>query len=166
MATSSVSNNNESIYAFSSNVIFEGQTIFINNYDSAPIQAVQSQVCFNSFEGIKITNNLGGGIFLRESIMIVYHPIEISQNIANYGGGIYAYSSFIQFFSKSGNENEHIMIKNNIARQSGGGFCLTMSTIIKELQSCVDIDYISKTIAFTDTYLTDRRSLYVIRTIQ
>ena len=64
------SNNNGSVYAFNSKVEFKGHTIFSNNYHSAVIYAIQSQIYFNSSEGIKITNNtasLGGGIFLSES---------------------------------------------------------------------------------------------------
>ena len=134
------SNNNGSVYAFNSEVTFEGSTIFSNNYHLAPIYAVQSQIHFNSPEGITITNNtasLGGGIYLIESTMTVSHPIEISQNTADYGGGIYAYLSTIEFTSEE--INKQIMITNNNARQSGGGICAIASTI-KTSRSYVNID--------------------------
>ena len=134
------SNNNGAVYAFNSEVTFEGSTIFSNNYHLAPIYAVQSQIHFNSTEGITITNNtasLGGGIYLRESTMTVSHPIEISQNTADYGGGIYAYLSSIEFNSEK--VNKQIMITNNNASQSGGGICAIASTI-KISRSHVIID--------------------------
>ena len=134
------SNNNGSVYAFNSEVTFEGSTIFSNNYHLAPIYAVQSQIYFNSPEGITITNNtasLGGGIYLRESTMTVSHPIEISQNTADYGGGIYAFLSTIEFTSEK--VNDHNMIINNNASQSGGGICAIASTI-KISRSYVSID--------------------------
>ena len=134
------SNNNGSVYAFNSEVTFEGSNIFSNNYHLSPIYAVQSQIHFNSPEGITITNNtasLGGGIYLRESTMTVSHPIEISQNTADYGGGIYAYFSSIEFTSEE--VNDHIMITNNNASQNGGGICAIASTI-KVSRSHVIID--------------------------
>ena len=134
------SNNNGSVYAFNSEVIIEGQTIFSNNYNLAPICAVQSQIHFNSPEGITITNNtasLGGGIYLRESTMTVSHPIGISHNTADYDGGIYAFLSSIEFTSEE--INKQIMISNNNARQSGGGICAIASTI-KTSRSYVNID--------------------------
>ena len=134
------SNNDRAVYAFNSEVIFEGSTIFSNNYHLAPIYAVQSQIHFNSPEGITITNNtvsLGGGIYLRESTMTVSHPIEISQNTADYGGGIYAYLSSIEFNSEK--VNKQIMITNNNASQSGGGIYAIASTI-KISRSHVIID--------------------------
>ena len=134
------SNNNRSVYAFDSEVTFEGPTIFSNNYHLAPIYAFQSQIHFNSPEGITITNNtasLGGGIYLRESTMTVSHPIEISRNTADYGGGIYAFLSSIE--STSEKVNNHIMITNNNASQNGGGIYAIASTI-KTSRSLVNID--------------------------
>ena len=135
------SNNKGSVHAFNSKVEFKGHTIFSDNYHSAVIYAVQSQIYFNSPEGIEITNNtssLGGGIFLSESTMIVQRPIEISQNTAYYGGGIYAYLSSIEFTSEK-LVNRQIMISNNNARQNGGGICAIASTI-KISRSFVNID--------------------------
>ena len=134
------SNNNGSVYAFDSEVTFEGLAIFNNNYHLAPIYAFQSQIHFNSPEGITITNNtasLGGGIYLRESTMTVSHPIEISRNTADYGGGIYAFLSLIE--STSEKVNNHVMITNNNASQSGGGIYAIASTI-KTSRSLVNID--------------------------
>ena len=134
------SNNNGSVYAFNSKVTLEGSTIFSNNYRLAPICAVQSQIHFNSPEGITITSNtasLGGGIYLRESTMTVSHPIEISQNTADYGGGFYVYLSSIEFTSEK--VNKQAMITNNDASQSGGGICAIASTI-KISRSHVIID--------------------------
>ena len=100
--------NSGSVNAYNSKVTFEGPNIFSNNHYLAPIYAVQSQIHFNSPEGITITNNAashGGGIYLRESTMTVSHPIEISQNTADYGGGIYAFLSTIEFTSEEINVN-------------------------------------------------------------
>ena len=134
------SKNNGSVYAFDCEVTFEGPATISNNYHLAPIYAVQSQIHFNSPEGITITNNtasLGGGIYLRESTMTVSHPIEISQNTADYGGGIYAFLSSIE--STSEKVNNHIMITNNNVSQSGGGICAIASTI-KTYRALVNID--------------------------
>ena len=133
-------NNNGSVYAFSSELIFEGQTVFRNNYHSPPIHVVQSQIHFNSPEGTTIKDNtasFGGGIYLRESTMTVSHPIEISHNTADYGGGIYAYLSSINFISET--VNKHVVITNNKASQSGGGIC-AVATIIEISRSYVKID--------------------------
>ena len=124
------SNNNGSVYAFNSKLTLKGPTTFSNNYHSASVYAVQSQIHFKSPEVIKITNNtasLGGGIHLRESTMFVSHPIEISHNTAEYGGGIYAYLSSIKFTSEK--ENKQIVITNNNANQNGGGICAVASVI-------------------------------------
>ena len=64
-------------------------------------------------------------------------PIEISQNTADYGGGIYAYLSSIEFTSEE--VNKQIMISNNNASQNGGGICAIASTI-KISRSFVNID--------------------------
>ena len=118
--------NSRPMFAFNSKITFKGQTIFSNSYRVSAICADQSQIHFNSPEGITITNNtasLGGGIYLRESTMTVSHSVEISQNTANYCGGIYALST-IEFISEI---KERIMITNNNASQSGGGSYLCNS---------------------------------------
>ena len=151
----------KSVYAFNSKVTFEGPTIFSNNYHLAPIYAVQSQIHFNSPEGITITNNtasLGGGIYLRESTMTVSHPIEISQNTADYGGGIYAFLSSIEFTSEK--INDHIMITNNNASQSGGGICAIASTI-KISHSFVNINAL---VNGGGMYIDQSTKIYLLKT--
>ena len=155
--------NDGSVSAFISKVTFEGSTIFNNNYRVTPITAIQSQIHFNSPEGITITNNtasLGGGIYLRESTMTVSHPIEISQNTADYGGGIYAYLSSIEFMSKE--VNKQFMITNNNASQSGGGICAIASTI-KISHSFVNINSNIASVNGGGMYLDHSTKIYLLK---
>ena len=155
--------NRNSVYAFNSKVTFEGSTIFSNNYHLAPIYAVQSQIHFNSPEGITITNNtasLGGGIYLRESTMTVSHPIEISQNTADYGGGIYAFLSSIEFTLKE--VNKQTMITNNNASQSGGGICAIASTI-KISHSFVNINSNTALVNGGGMYVDQSTKIYLLK---
>ena len=154
------SNNNGSVYAVISNINFKGLTIFSNNYHSAPVYAAQSQIHFNSPEGITITNNtasLGGGIYLRESTMTVSHPINISQNIADNGGGIYAFLSSIEFTSEN-----VVMIIDNYASQSGGGICAIASTI-KISQSFVNIISNSASVNGGGIFLDQNTKIYLLK---
>ena len=155
--------NSRSVQAFNSKVTFEGLTIFSNNYHVAPIYAVQSQIHFNSPEGITITNNtasLGGGIYLRQSTMTVSHPIEISQNTADYGGGIYAFLSTIEFTSEK--INKQIMITNNNASQSGGGICAIASTI-KISHSLVNINSNTAIVNGGGMYVDQSTKIYLLK---
>ena len=155
--------NSRSLHAFNSKVTFEGLTIFSNNYHLAPIYALQSQIHFNSPEGITITNNtasLGGGIYLRESTMTVSHPIEISQNTADYGGGIYVYLSTIEFTSEE--INKQVMIANNNASQSGGGICAIASTI-KISHSFVNINSNTALVNGGGMYIDQSSKIYLLK---
>ena len=157
------SNNIGSVYAILSNVNFKGLTLFSNNYHSAPVYAVQSQIYFNSPERITITNNtasLGGGIYLRESTMTVSHPIEISHNTADYGGGIYAFLSTIEFTSEE--INNQIMVTNNNASQSGGGICAIASTI-KMSQSLVNIISNTASVNGGGIFLDQSTKIYLLK---
>ena len=153
--------NSKSVHAYNSKVTFVGPTLFSNN--SAPVYAVQSRIHFNSPEGITITNNtasLGGGIFLRESTMIVSHTIEISQNTADYGGGIYAYLSSIEFTLEE--VNKQIMIINNNANQSGGGICAISSTI-KIAHSAVNINSNTASVNGGGMYVDHNTKIYLLK---
>ena len=155
--------NSRSVNVYNSKVIFEGPTIFSNNHYLAPIYAVQSQIHFNSPEGITITNNTashGGGIYLRESTMTVSHPIEISHNTADYGGGIYAFLSTIEFTS---DVNRQILITNNNASQSGGGICAIASTI-KIYHSLVNINLNTASVNGGGMYVDQSTKIYLLKT--
>ena len=157
--------NSRPVYAFNSKVTFKGPTIFSDNYGFSAICAVQSQIHFNSTEGITITNNtasLGGGIYLRESTMTVSHPIEISQNTADYGGGIYAFLSTIEFTSEEINVNRQIMITNNNASQSGGGICAIASTI-KISHSLVSINSNTASVNGGGIFLDQSTKIYLLK---
>ncbi len=170
------SNNMKPVYARISRVEFNGPTTLSNNrgvsrsiggraefgtansvarivVQGGAIRAVQSQIYINA-EGVVISNNTamsGGGVFLRESTLIVHHPIEISLNTAQNGGGIYAYSSDIEFDPKGGcgldtvytrctcsdveiELNRSIIVDRNIA-QNGRGIYAVASNIILTLTS-------------------------------
>ena len=85
MGVNNVSNNVNPVYSLSSRVEFNGPTTLSNNrgVQGGAIRAVQSQIYINA-EGVVISNNIAtvGGVFLRESILFVYYPIEISHNTA------------------------------------------------------------------------------------
>ena len=154
--------NSRSVDAFNTKVTFEGSTIFSNNR-LAPIYAVQSQIHFNSPEGIAFTNNtasLGGGIYLRESTMTVSHPIEISQNTADYGCGIYAFLSTIEFTLEK--ISKRIMITNNNASQSGGGICAIASTI-KISHSFVNINSNTASVNGGGMYVDQSTKIYLLK---
>ena len=67
------------------------------------IHAIQSQIYINGTGTTVISNNTassGGGIMLRESELVIQSPVIISENNAEqFGGGIYAYRSIIDFTS-------------------------------------------------------------------
>ena len=139
------------IYAFDSQVEFNGSTTLSNNRGvfGGAISALQSQMNINT-EGVIITNNTatyGGGIFLRESTLVVNEPIKIYHNTAQNGGGIYAYSSRVEFHSvlmlgpygRPLPPNKRSEIAHNIAENNGGGIYAVSSTI-ELTQSHVNID--------------------------
>ena len=102
------------------------------------IYAFQSQIYINCTDQDKVvisnnTASLGGGIMLKNSVLVVKSPVIISQNKAQmFGGGIYAYLSFIVFRSVHKQDQpksiQGIFFKN-FAGQNGGGVCAIASSI-------------------------------------
>ncbi len=137
-----IASNNDPIYAFNSRVEFSGPTTLSNNRGElgGAISADQSQIYINTEGGI-ITNNTatyGGGIFLRESTLFVNEPVKIYHNTAQDGGGIYAYSSRVEFqplvpmvdaYGDPLPPNKQSEITHNIAENNGGGIHAVSSTI-------------------------------------
>ncbi|XP_064388868.1 uncharacterized protein LOC135336920 [Halichondria panicea] len=169
-----VSNNGRPIYAFNSRIEFNGPTTLSNNRGvfGGAISADQSQIYINT-EGIIITNNTatyGGGIFMRESILIVKEPIKIYHNTAHQdGGAIYAYSSRVEFqsvpivgaYGYSLPPNKQSGIAHNIAENGGGIYAV--SSTIKLTQSHVNIDSNRANASGGGVYLQQSSKLYLFK---
>ena len=124
-------NNRGSLYVSSTRVQINGAVVFMNNLGDfgGAITASQSQIIFNTASMVTIRNNkaiYGGGIYLAQSNLYVYHPFELTDNKASeYGGGIYASRSEIEFTSE---ETQILEITNNTA-VNGGALCAIASNI-------------------------------------
>ena len=120
-------NNQGSLYVFNAQVEFIGTVAFMNNFGDygGAITAFLSEISFNTVSTITIFNNTatnGGGISLIQSNMHVYHSIELTDNHAtDFGGGIYAYQSDIDFKQRS------VVTKNTAS--NGGAICAVASNI-------------------------------------
>ncbi|XP_064389551.1 uncharacterized protein LOC135337551 [Halichondria panicea] len=168
-----VSNNGRPIYAFNSRIEFNGPTTLSNNHGvfGGAISADQSQIFINT-EGVIITNNTatsGGGIFLRESILVVNVPIKIYHNTAQDGGGIYAYSSRVDFqsvqivgaYGQRLPPNKQSEIAHNIAENGGGIHAVSSS--IKLTHSYVNIDSNTANTSGGGVYLQQSSKLYLFK---
>ena len=125
-------NNRGSLYVSSSQVQINGAAVFMNNlgdFGGAITAIQQSNIIFNTAFMVTISNNsatYGGGIYLAQSNLQVYHPFELTDNKASeYGGGIYASRSVIEFKSE---QTQTLQITNNTAL-NGGALCAIASTI-------------------------------------
>ena len=124
-------NNQGSLYVFNTQVEFKGIVAFVNNFGDSggAITAFLSEISFNTASTVTIFNNTatnGGGISLTQSNLHVYHSIELTDNHAtDFGGGIYAYQSNIEFKPEQEQRSE---ITNNTA-SNGGAVCAIASNI-------------------------------------
>ena len=125
-------NNRGSLYVSSTQVQIIGAGDFVNNlggFGGAITAIQQSRVIFNTTCMVTISNNTatyGGGIYLAQSKLQVYHPLELTGNEASeYGGGIYASRSQIEFKSE---QTQTVEITNNTAL-NGGALCAIASNI-------------------------------------
>ena len=124
-------NNRGSLYVSSTQVQINGAAVFVNNLGAfgGAITAIHSQIIFNTASMVTISNNTatyGGGIYLAQSNLHVYHPFELTDNKASeYGGGIYASRSEIEFKLE---QTQTLQITNNTAL-NGGAICAIASTI-------------------------------------
>ena len=125
-------NNKGSLYVFNIQVEFKGIVAFINNFGDSggAITAILSEISFNTASTVTIFNNTatnGGGMSLTQSNLHVYHSIELTDNHAtDFGGGIYAYQSDIQFKPE---QNQRSEITKNTA-SNGGSVCAIASNIL------------------------------------
>ena len=124
-------NNRGSLYITNTQVKIQGAATFMNNEGDfgGAITAVRSQIEFKTVSMVTISNNtatLGGGIYLSQSSLQVYHSFELTDNKASeYGGGIYAFGSEIKFVSE---HTQTLQIINNTAL-NGGAICAIASKI-------------------------------------
>ena len=123
--------NQGSLYVFNTQVEFKGIVAFMNNFGDSggAITAFLSEISFNTASTVTIHNNTatnGGGISLIQSNLHVYHSIELTENHAtDFGGGIYAYQSDIEFKPEQTQRSE---ITKNTA-SNGGAICAIASNI-------------------------------------
>ena len=125
-------NNRGSLYITNTQVKIQGAATFMNNEGDfgGAITAVRSQIeLCKTVSMVTISNNtatLGGGIYLAQSSLQVYHSFELTDNKASeYGGGIYAFGSEIKFVSE---HTQKLEIINNTAL-NGGAICAIASKI-------------------------------------
>ena len=125
-------NNRGSLYVSSSQVQINGAAVFMNNLGEfgGAITAIQeSQIIFNTVCMVTISSNTatyGGGMYLAQSNLHVYHPFQLTGNKASeYGGGIYASRSVIEFKSE---QTQTLQITSNTAL-NGGALCAIASNI-------------------------------------
>ena len=124
-------NNQGSLYVFNTQVEFKGIVAFVNNFGDSggAITAFLSEILFNAASTVTIVNNTatnGGGISLIQSNLHVYHSIELTDNNAtDFGGGIYAYQSDIEFKPE---QKQRSKITKNTA-SNGGAICAIASNI-------------------------------------
>ena len=126
-----IMNNQGSLYVFNTQVEFKGIVAFVNNFGDygGAITAFLSEISFNTASTVTICNNTatnGGGISLSQSNLHVYHSIELIDNHAtDFGGGIYAYQSDIEFNPEQKQRSD---ITKNTA-SNGGAICAIASNI-------------------------------------
>ena len=160
-------NNQGSLFASSTEVHINGAAVFMNNlgeFGGAITAIQQSKIVFNSASTVSIQNNTaiyGGGIYLAQSILHVYHPFELTDNKASeYGGGIYASQSEIKFSSDS-EQTQTLQITNNTAL-NGGALCAIASNIQISKSS---IDFNSNTAIMNGgaMYLGQNSKMYLLK---
>ena len=154
------------IYLFDSKMNITGPVTLSDNFGGA-IRAIQSQIIirgYNSTYATFISNNTassGGGIMLRESMLVVQSPIVLSNNTAQtFGGGLYAYHSVIEF-SLGSVQPEASFIMNNSAGQNGGGVYAVASTI-KLSRSVVSLEY-NVAVRGGGIYLRENSKIYLLK---
>ena len=149
-------NNRGSLYVSSTQVQINGAAVFRNNLGDfgGAITAIQrSQIIFNTTSMVTISNNTatyGGGIYLAQSNLHVYHPFKLTDNKASeYGGGIYASRSEIEF---SPDQTQTLEITNNTAL-NGGALCAIASNIQISKKSTIDFN--------SNTAITNGGAMYL-----
>ena len=145
IGSNSFQNNRGSLYAYYSKVSFVGNTLFSNNTGEkgGAITSIASTLTFGLKSQTNITKNsasLGGGCYLKQSIINILSNFYISENTAKQdGGGIYTFQSSIQsreifqsvsfIIDFSDYEKEEMRVENNAAHRDGGGMYLSESSI-------------------------------------
>ena len=129
------SHNNGSLFVYSSIMFVTGYAKFTHNSyltkdssieEGGAVTTYQSNVTFNGYT--EFTNNVaeyGGAIFATESELHKFGHLIIANNTAmNSGGGIYSYQTGLNFKTSSA------VIQNNDAKVLGGGIYAS-STIVR-----------------------------------
>ena len=156
-------NNRGSLYVFNTQVEFIGIVAFVNNYGDygGAITAFLSEISFKTASTVTIFNNTatnGGGISLTQSNLHVYHSIELTDNHAtDFGGGIYAYQSDIEFKPEQKQRSE---ITENTA-SNGGAICAIASNIVISNTQNMDVNSNIAKVNGGAIYLEQNSKIYV-----
>ena len=137
----SFTRNDASLYVFYSQVWFSDCTLFQNNTSKSggAIISISSTITFQPSSETVINGNIarkGGGVYLKQSVLIVYGDIFITGNKARLaGGGIHAFRSIIQFginslHTGSFDASVNNVISYNTAKKYGGGLQLSDTEVI------------------------------------
>ena len=128
--STAISNNCGSIFVYSCNMTFLGETNILNNIHSSntsqeggAVTGFQSDIVFTSTSKLMYNSAVwGGGISVTQSKLYVFGNVTVSQNSASVsGGGIYAYTSELNF-------RKSIEISSNSAKNRGGGIYAVSTT--------------------------------------
>ena len=155
-------NNQGSLYVFNTQVQFKGNIVLRNNVGNSggAITAILSQISFKTASTIIIFNNTatsGGGISLTQSSLHVYYPLKLTDNHAtDFGGGIYAYQSEIEFKPEQTQGSE---ISKNTAT-IGGAICAIASNI-QISNTYVDFNLNRAKLSGGAMYLEQNSKIYV-----
>ena len=136
-------NNYNPLYAYYSEVLLIGRTLFLNNTGESggAITCVGSSLSFQDTSETVVSGNQavsGGGIYLEQSTVFVSDVyLLVTENTAEVaGGGIYALQSTIQFgmylqgFEIPNNGDIIVInINRNVAQKYGGGVYLSKSNM-------------------------------------
>ena len=159
-------NNQGSLYVISTQVQLKGTVTFRNNIGNSggAITAILSQISFNKASTITICNNTassGGGISLIQSSLHVYDIMELTENKAtNFGGGIYAYQSDIEFKPEQTWRSEISISKNTAS--NGGAICAITSKIqIKNVNTHIDLTSNRAEVNGGGIYLEQNSKIYI-----
>ena len=154
--------NKGSLFAFSSNVTFDGLTnmsynskVYDNStnaiVDGGAVTSFQSSIAFAGSTYLTFNSaNMGGAILATESKLYVYGDITIANNTASmFGGGIYIYQSSLQFLgstksyitmNRSGKRGGGINAVGSIIWFSNGTLYITENSAERGGGMCLDLN--------------------------
>ena len=123
-------NNNGSLLAYNATLHFMGTTVFTNSFATDNVSIGSPIVSY-------LQN--GGAISSFSSHLTFCGNTIFTENVAKYGGAVYAVDSNILFTSTQSHASQHV-IADNSARESGGGIYLYRSIMTIKNSDCRIVD--------------------------